>query len=76
MLSFRKGITDDGKMTSVWYELLTAVPTRFLTGVDSCTPRCGVALPELAAETRGWLRLLAAGCCAGYCPWQGGRSVS
>ncbi len=57
-LSFREGITDDGKMTSVWHELLTAFPTRFLTGMDTYSPRRWVELPELAAETRGWLEQL------------------
>ena len=57
-LSFREGITDDGKMTSVWYDLLTAFPTRFLTGMDTYSPRRWAELPELAAETRGWLQQL------------------
>lgn len=57
-LSFRQGITEDGNLTSVWYELLTDFPARFLVGMDTYSPRRWVELPELAAEARGWLRQL------------------
>lgn len=57
-LSFREGMTEQGKLTAVWYELLTAFPTRFLTGMDTYSPRRWVELPELATEARGWLREL------------------
>lgn len=59
-LSFREGITEDGKLTSIWYALLTGFPERFLTGMDTYTPRRWLELPELAAEARGWLRQLPA----------------
>jgi hypothetical protein len=57
-LSFREGIAQDGKLTPVWYELMTDFPTRFLTGMDTYTPGRWVELPELAAEARSWLRQL------------------
>ena len=57
-LSFREGITEDGKLTPVWDGLLTAFPDRFLTGMDTYTPLRWVELPELAAEARGWLQQL------------------
>jgi hypothetical protein len=60
-LSFREGIAEDGKLTSVWYELMTDFPTRFLTGMDTYTPGRWVELPELAAEARSWLRQLPEG---------------
>jgi hypothetical protein len=60
-LSFREGITEDGKLTSVWYRLMTDFPTRFLAGMDTYTPGRWVELPELAAEARSWLRQLPAG---------------
>ena len=57
-LSFREGITEDGKLTSVWYELMTEFSTRFLTGMDTYTPGRWVELQELAAEARSWLKQL------------------
>jgi hypothetical protein len=57
-LSFREGITEQGRLTSVWYELLTDFPARFLTGMDTYSPSRWVELPELASEARGWLRQL------------------
>ena len=57
-LSFRQGLTGDGKLTAVWYELLTDFPARFLAGMDTYSPTRWVELPELAAEARGWLRQL------------------
>jgi hypothetical protein len=60
-LSFREGITEAGRLTSVWYKLMTDFHTRFLTGMDTYTPGRWVALPELAAEARGWLKQLPAG---------------
>jgi predicted TIM-barrel fold metal-dependent hydrolase len=57
-LSFREGMTEAGKLTSVWFELMTDFPTRFLTGMDTYTPSRWVELPELAAEARSWLQQL------------------
>jgi predicted TIM-barrel fold metal-dependent hydrolase len=57
-LSFREGITEAGKLTSVWYKLMTDFHTRFLTGMDTYTPGRWVELPELAAEARSWLQQL------------------
>jgi predicted TIM-barrel fold metal-dependent hydrolase len=57
-LSFREGLTDAGKLTSVWYRLMTDFPTRFLTGMDTYKPIRWVELPALAAEARGWLQQL------------------
>ena len=57
-LSFREGMTEAGKLTSVWYELMTDFHTRFLTGMDTYTPSRWVELPELAAEARSWLKQL------------------
>lgn len=57
-LSFRQGMTEDGTLAAVWYELLTDFPARFLVGTDTYTPGRWAELPELAAEARGWLRQL------------------
>lgn len=60
-LSFREGITEDGKLTPVWYQLLTDFPDRFMVGTDTYTPRRWMELPELAAQARGWLEQLPEG---------------
>ena len=57
-LSFREGLTEDGKLTAVWHELLTEFRDRFLVGMDTYSPRRWVELPELAAKARGWLEQL------------------
>jgi hypothetical protein len=57
-LSFREGLTEAGKLTSVWYQLMTDFPRRFLTGMDTYKPGRWVELPALAAEARGWLQQL------------------
>jgi hypothetical protein len=57
-LSFREGMTEEGKLTSVWHKLMTDFHTRFLTGMDTYTPGRWVELPELVAEARGWLQQL------------------
>jgi len=57
-LSFREGMTEEGALTAVWYELMTDFHTRFLTGMDTYTPGRWVELPELAAEARSWLQQL------------------
>jgi predicted TIM-barrel fold metal-dependent hydrolase len=54
-LSFREGMTEAGKLTPVWYALMTDFPKRFLTGMDTYTPGRWVELPDLAAEARSWL---------------------
>lgn len=54
-LSFRQGITEDGKLTAVWHELLTDFRARFLVGMDTYSPGRWMELRELAAEARGWL---------------------
>ncbi|MGD8615270.1 MAG: amidohydrolase family protein [Gammaproteobacteria bacterium] len=57
-LSFREGLTEQGKLTPVWRELFTDFPQRFLVGMDTYSPRRWVELPELAAEARAWLSQL------------------
>ena len=57
-LSFREGITEAGQLTPVWHALMTEFPARFLTGMDTYTGGRWVELPQLAAETRGWLNQL------------------
>ncbi len=57
-LSFREGMTEAGKLTAVWHQLMTDFPSRFLTGMDTYTPGRWLELPELAAEARGWLQQL------------------
>ena len=59
-LSFREGMTEDGKLTVVWYKLLTDFHSRFLTGMDTYTPDRWVRLAELADDARGWLQQLPA----------------
>ncbi len=57
-LSFRDGITIDGKLTAEWLALMTHHPQRFLVGMDTYTPARWVELPELAEDARGWLAQL------------------
>jgi hypothetical protein len=40
-LSFRKGITDAGRLTPVWSALTIDSPSRFLTGTDIYIPYAG-----------------------------------
>lgn len=57
-LSFREGLTLDGRLTAVWETLFTDYPSRFLVGMDTYSPGRWMELPELAATARGWLNQL------------------
>ena len=57
-LSFREGITLEGRLMSEWEQLMTDFQTRFLVGMDTYTPGRWLELPELAAAARGWLAQL------------------
>ena len=57
-LSFREGITLEGRLMSQWEQLMTDFQTRFLVGMDTYTPGRWLELPELAAAARGWLAQL------------------
>jgi predicted TIM-barrel fold metal-dependent hydrolase len=59
-LSFRAGVTEDGRLTPTWRALFTDFPTRCLLGMDTYVPGRWVELPELAAAAREWLRQLPA----------------
>lgn len=59
-LSFREGMTEDGNLTAVWYQLLTDYHSRFLIGMDTYTPDRWVSLAELADDARSWLQQLPA----------------
>lgn len=58
-LSLRDAMLDaDSKLTPQWQTFLTAYPRRFLVGSDTFKPRRWANLPEILAETRGWLAQL------------------
>lgn len=58
-LSLREGMLDQAQqLTSEWKQLLVDYQTRFLTGMDTYKPSRWADLPEIAAETRGWLEQL------------------
>ncbi len=57
-LSFRKGITEQGVLTSNWRELFTTHPSRFLIGTDTYIGQRWLALPELTDDYQKWLKQL------------------
>lgn len=58
-LSLREGMLDEAQqLTSQWKKLLQDYQTRFLVGMDTYKPSRWADLPEIAAETRGWLEQL------------------
>ena len=60
-LSLREGMLDDEqRLTAEWKQFLVDYRTRFLVGMDTYKPSRWADLPEIAAETRGWLAQLPA----------------
>ena len=58
-LSLREGMLDDEqRLTAEWKQFLVDYRTRFLVGMDTYKPSRWADLPEIAAETRGWLAQL------------------
>ena len=58
-LSLREGMLDDEqRLTPQWKLFLVDYRTRFLVGMDTYKPGRWADLPEIAAETRGWLAQL------------------
>lgn len=58
-LSLREGMLDDEqRLTPQWKQFLVDYRTRFLVGMDTYKPSRWADLPEIAAETRGWLAQL------------------
>jgi len=57
-LSFREGITVDGRLTEAWRDFFIRYPERFLVGMDTYLPSRWGELPELTAEARSWLKQL------------------
>jgi len=58
-LSLREGMLDDKqRLTPEWKQFLVDYRTRFLVGMDTYKPSRWADLPEIAAETRGWLAQL------------------
>ena len=58
-LSLREGMLDDEqRLTPAWKQFLVDYRTRFLVGMDTYKPSRWADLPEIAAETRGWLAQL------------------
>jgi len=55
-LSFREGITEQGKLSPEWRELFMTYPSRFLIGTDTYTGQRWLALPELTDRYQGWLK--------------------
>jgi hypothetical protein len=54
-LSFREGITREGKLTPEWEGLIVAYPRRCLVGMDTYTPGRWAELADLADTARDWL---------------------
>jgi len=54
-LSFREGITREGKLTPEWKALFVTHPRRCLVGMDTYTPGRWAELAELADTARDWL---------------------
>jgi hypothetical protein len=64
-LSLREGMLDDEqRLTPEWKQFLVDYRTRFLVGMDTYKPSRWADLPEIAAETRGWLAQLPEGVAA------------
>ncbi len=60
-LSLREGMLDDEQqLTAQWKQFLVDYRSRFLVGMDTYKPGRWADLPEIAAETRGWLAQLPA----------------
>lgn len=58
-LSFREAMLDDGQLlTPQWKNFLVNYSKRFLVGMDTYKPSRWAELPEIAADTRHWLRQL------------------
>mgnify|MGYP001814188082 CR=1 FL=1 len=58
-LSLRECMLDDEqRLTPEWKQFLVDYRTRFLVGMDTYKPSRWADLPEIAAETRGWLAQL------------------
>jgi len=58
-LSLREGMLDDDQqLTPQWKQFLVAYHDRFIVGMDTYKPSRWADLPEIAAETRGWLAQL------------------
>jgi len=58
-LSLREGMLDDEqRLTSQWKQFLVDYHDRFVVGMDTYKPSRWADLPEIAAETRGWLAQL------------------
>ena len=58
-LSLREGMLDEEQqLTAQWKNFLQDYQTRFLVGMDTYKPSRWADLPEIAAETHGWLEQL------------------
>lgn len=58
-LSLREGmLEEEGELKPHWKRFLVKYRKRFLTGMDTYKPSRWADLPEIAAETRGWLNQL------------------
>lgn len=58
-LSLREGMLDsDQRLTPQWKQFLVDYHDRFIVGMDTYKPSRWADLPEIAAETRGWLAQL------------------
>ncbi len=58
-LSLREGMLDDEQqLTPQWKQFLVDYQSRFLVGMDTYKPSRWADLPELADETRDWLKQL------------------
>ena len=58
-LSLREGMLDgEQRLTPQWKQFLVDYHDRFVVGMDTYKPSRWADLPEIAAETRGWLAQL------------------
>jgi hypothetical protein len=54
-LSYRPGLTEDGKLSPTWRALLSEQPERFLVGSDTWVNQRWQYYEGLMSEARGWL---------------------
>ena len=57
-LSYREGITEDGRLTDKWRKAFMKFPSRFLIGTDTYIEQRWLELPELTNHYQAWLAQL------------------
>jgi len=57
-LSYREGITEDGRLTDKWRKAFMKFPSRFLIGTDTYIEQRWLELPDLTNHYQAWLAQL------------------